>query len=464
MKRQALLWLGAMIALACALAYGLFVNGLPADQARIAALAMAAIMAWATGIIAEAITALAMFTIAMLAALAPPEIVFAGLASSAFWLILSGLVIGAAIRHTGLGSRIAAVMANRLRSRNGHASWRASLTGIVLFGLGMAFLMPSAMGRIALMLPILDALATHLGYQRQSRGYHGLLLGGIFATVLPSSAILPANVPNNVLAGLSETILHLPLSYGDYLITHFPVLGLGRVIVLLVVLRLIYGDGGPRLADQVAEILPPISAAEKRLSVLLLLSLLLWCSDSLHHLSPAWIGMAAAVICLLPSLELLPPRGLQTINLEPVFYVGGIISLGAMLAHAGLGQKLAEWCLHSLPLSTGHPVANFVSLSALSTIVGILTTLPGVPAVLTPLTETIAQSSGLPAATILAAQVVGFSTMLLPYQAPPLIMAAQAGNLPRSQFVRLCLWTALPCILLLWPLDMLWLRLLGILP
>jgi len=371
-------------------------TGLPAADARAAALVIGSIGLWATGLVAESLTALIFFTIAMLAKIAPPEVVFSGLVSSAFWLIFSGLVLGVAIKRSGLGDRMAAGLAGTLGRTYGGA-----MIGVVLFGLAMAFLMPSAMGRIALMLPILAALAEHLGHAKGSRGYNGLLLGGIFGTYLPSSAILPANVPNNVLAGIVETSLGQPLAFGDYLLVHFPVLGLAKALVLIGVLLILYrGEAGTsdRPAAAPAQ---PLSAAERRLSLLLAVALGFWATDSWHHIAPAWVGMAAAVVCLLPSSGLLPPKALQSINLEPVFYVAGIISLGALVAHAGLGQRLAVWVLNILALAPDRPVASFTHLCGLSTLVGLLTTLPGVPAVMTPLGATRIKS-----ATELAAFVV----------------------------------------------------------
>ena len=43
----------------------------------------------------------------MMAKIAPPEVIFGGFASSAFWLVFSGFVLGIAIRKTGLADRAA---------------------------------------------------------------------------------------------------------------------------------------------------------------------------------------------------------------------------------------------------------------------------------------------------------------------------------------------------------------------
>lgn len=448
----------ALALLAMAVAVALFPpEGMSTEQARAAGLVIGTIGFWATGVLAESLTALIFFTIAMLAKVAPAEIVFSGMVSSAFWLILSGLVVGTSIRSTGLGARIAARLGGLLGT-----SYGGAMVGVVVLGLVLAFLMPSAMGRIMLVLPILTALAEHLGHKPGSTGYRGLVLGGVFGTFLPSSTILPANVPNNVLAGVVEATLGEQLSFSDYLLVHFPVLGLLKTVLLIAVLLTLFKGvphGKPSL--DTAGRRDPMSPAERRLVVVLAIALALWTTDGLHHISPAWIGMAAAVICLLPRSRLLPPKAMQSINLEPVFYVGAIISLGALVMHAGLGQRLAAWALHAVALTPGDTAANFVNLSGLATLVALLTTLPGVPAVMTPLTNEFATASGFSPATVIITQVIGFSTVLLPYQAPPLVMAMQAADLQRRDVVRLCLVTAGLTILLLWPLNYLWLSFLG---
>jgi len=56
------------------------------------------IVLWATSLLPEFITALLFFTAAMIAKIAPADVIFGGFASSAFWLVFSGVVLGVAIR------------------------------------------------------------------------------------------------------------------------------------------------------------------------------------------------------------------------------------------------------------------------------------------------------------------------------------------------------------------------------
>lgn len=112
------------------------------------------ILLWATSLLPEFITALLFFTVAMAAKIAPPETIFGGFASSAFWLVFSGFVLGIAIRKTGLADRAARALSAKLTD-----SWPLMVSSVVLLSYALAFVMPSNMGRIALLMPIVVAMA-----------------------------------------------------------------------------------------------------------------------------------------------------------------------------------------------------------------------------------------------------------------------------------------------------------------
>ena len=114
-------------------------------------------------------------------------------------------------------------------------------------------------------------------------------------------------------------------------------------------------------------------------------------------------------------------------------------------------------------LSSDRPLWNITALTVISTLVAIVTNLPGVPAVMTPMAQDLANMTGLSLATVLMTQVLAFSNVFLPYQAPPLIMAMQIGNLPAGAIAKLCLALFVGSALVLTPLDLLWWHLLGML-
>src|ERR1700744_1505954 len=155
-----------------------------------------AIVLWATNALPEYLTALLFFAAVTIFRGAPAGVVFAGFQSAAFWLVLSGFVLGSAIRKVGLADRIAGSLSGYLTK-----SWLSMVFGVVCLTYALAFVMPSNMGRITLLMPIIMALADRAGLAEGSRGRIALALAVGLGTYELSASILPANRPNLLMTG-----------------------------------------------------------------------------------------------------------------------------------------------------------------------------------------------------------------------------------------------------------------------
>ena len=427
---------------------------LPPAETKALALVMAGIGLWATGAVPEHVTALAFFTVAMLTQVAPPRIIFGGFESAALWLIFGGLVMGVAVRSTGLGERIAHSL-----SRLFGTSYWGVIGGVTLVGVALGFVMPSSMGRAVLLMPIVLALADRFGFAPGSRGKTGVVVAAAFGCHVPTFSILPANLPNIVLVGSAETLYHYTPTYGTYLLLHFPVLGLLKTLLMVPLIVWMWPDT-PRAPEP--RPYSEMSRDERWLALLVTAAVVLWALDFVHHISPAWISMAVAVVLLWPGIGLIQGTAFnREINYGSLFYVGGIMGLGALVGDSGLGSRLASAILSVVPLTPDHPAWNYAGLATVSTLVGTVTTLPGVPAVLTPLAAQMSQASGLPLDSVLMSQVLGFSNPLLPYESAPLVVAMQLGGERLASAQKLCLILAAATLIGLLPLNYLWWRLLG---
>ena len=382
---------------------------------------------------------------------------FSGFSSAALWLIFSGLVLGVAIKNTGLGERIARKVATLLIGKE----YGAIIGGVTIFGVLLGFIMPSAMGRIVLLIPIALALADRFGFKAGSNGRKAVVLAATFGSSVPAFAILPSNVPNMVMAGTAETIYKISPMYGEYLLLHFPILGLAKAACIAYLAAKLFPDEVKIELDPV-ERSKPFSVGEKKLTAILLLLLALWMTDFAHHISPAWVALAACVLILIPKRGLVTGKQFnEKINYGSLFFVAGVLGLGALVSHTGLGSLLAKGLTTILPLSQGHSFINYLSLAITSTLTGVATTVPGAPAVLTPLAGDMAQVSGLSIKTILMSQVLGFSTVIFPYQAPPLVVGMQLAGESLKSALKLCLLLAVITIFILLPLNYLWWIILG---
>ena len=429
--------------------------GAPDGVMRAAAVVVLTIGLLATVALPEYLTALIFFFFSVVLAIAPPNVVFSGFFSGAVWLVFGGLILGVAIETTGLGRRMAGTL-ERFFAR----SYVRLIAGTVFLMFFLAFLMPSSIGRVTIMLPIVLALADRIGFVAGSNGRAGLVLAVGMGTTTPTFAILPASVPNVALAGAAEAIHGLQITYTDYLVLHFPVVGMMSALALTVLIVLLFParmTPQPRTREA-----GPFSSGERRLLVVLAISLVLWATDRLHGIAPAWVALGAGIFCALPGAGIIPNGPLlQRMNLGAILVLAGVIGLGAVVTHTGLGKVLAERLIVLLPIGSGGDFPTFLSVVGLGAALEFVTTLPGQPAIMTAFADTIAAATGWPLLTVIMAQVPAWTLMLFPYQAPPLVATRAISDLPIRSFVRLLVPFALFGWIVMLPLQYLWWRFLG---
>ncbi|MCU7834099.1 MAG: anion permease [gamma proteobacterium symbiont of Taylorina sp.] len=425
---------------------------LTADESKTSALLLLIIALWATSIIPEHITALLFFFSMIIFSLAPVDIVLSGFTSAVYWLVFAGLIIGVAINETGLGKRFADQIVIHLEG-----SYLKIIAGVVLIGVLFSFLMPSAMGRVILLIPIALGIAEHFGFSAGSNGRTAIILAAIFGTFIPAFSILPANVANMILAGLAENQFNLSFLYGEYLLLHFPVLGMLKAVAIILLLIWLYPDTPSKKQYRELSVSRKISKDESILLVLVVLLLVLWGSDFIHHISPAWIALGGAIFLLLPGINIVNPKAFhEKINFSSLLFVAGILGFGGVISSSGIGNIMAHRFLSVLAMEQGENFVNFMLLDFMAVITGFMTTLPGVPAVLTPLSAQLSQATGLPLESVMMTQVIGFSTVMFPYQAPPILVGLQMAGENISSAIKFCFWLTLVSLFVLMPCNFFW--------
>jgi di/tricarboxylate transporter len=408
---------------------------------------------WSTGILPPFLTGLIFYALSVIFNLIDANTLFSGFGSTAVWLIISGFVIGSAIAASGLSGKLAGVLSPHLA-----VSYPRLIGGLVLSAVVLGFIMPSSVGRAVVLIPIGMALADKVGFRPGSNGRLGIATALAIACNMPSFAILPSNIPNMILAGASENLFGVQFGYMEYLLLHFPILGaLKSTVIVFLVLRI--------FPDQIMQHHVQLSDAENsgqvsqqiKLALILGVTLLLWATDSIHGINPAWVGLTAAILLLLPKWGIVAPQSFnQSIDFGTVIFVAAALGLGALVNHSGMGETIGQMAGQYLPLQEGRDFLNFMSLSLLSVLTGLVTTIPGVPTVLTPLAQELASTSGLTLSAVLMTQVVGFSTVIFPYQVGPLIVAMGLSKERISELLKITLPLTLITVVVLFPLDYFW--------
>ncbi|MGO2008523.1 SLC13 family permease [Vreelandella alkaliphila] len=431
----------------------------PATFSYSAGMVLLTLVLWSTGILPPFLTGLIFFALVSIFGLLAPEQLFAGFGSTAVWMVISGFVIGSAITSSKLGDRLAAVLAPLLT-----ASYPRLIGGLVLTAVALGFVMPSSAGRAVVLIPIGLALAERVGFEPGSAGRLGVATALAAACNMPSFAILPANLPNMILTGASESLYGIHFGYAEYLLMHFPILGMLKALLIVALVIVIFPARiDPQFRQAVAESkFSGDATQQKKVAVILGITLMFWVTDTLHGINPAWVGLMAAVLLMMPKVGALASKSFNgAVDFGTVVFVAAALGVGTLVNVSGIGSVMGREFSQLLETSNSSPFWDFMSLSLMATVTGVVATTPNVPTILTPMAAEFAAASELSLSTVLMTQVVGFSTVIFPYQVAPLIMAMQLSREPLSQLLKIIIPLALITILLLMPLDYLWWRLLG---
>ena len=432
-------------------------DGSPMAVAAIA-LTVLTIGLMATNALPEFIYASLFFAIALIFQIAPTEAVFSGFRSGAFWLVAGGVILGLAADTTGLGKVVAQVFLSRMENSLSSALIRLAIAATVL-----AFLIPAAIARVIILIPIVQATADAMGFVPGSRGRRAMLLCAIMISVFVPMGILPANSPNVLLAGLADSLYGVTLTYGHYLLMNFPISGLLKGVIIVAVILYWFSDQASLVETDPVE-RARLSPEAGRLAVIITLTVGMWATDVIHGIPPGFVAVTAAVVCLLPGIGVLTPRQIvtQRSGFIALLTIATIVGLGAVLSASGAGTLIANVLLATTDFEPTRQDYTYSVFSAINIIMMMLGSIPGAIAIITPFAGTVAGTAEIPVSAALMIVVNGYSTIFFPYQASPMLAGLRISNVSFTDGTKVTFVVSLISILTILPLTYVWWRWLGV--
>lgn len=424
---------------------------LPSAQARILGITLFCIALWIGNPIPPWFTGL--LGIGLIGLVFSPELALNGFAEPATWLIVFGLVIGEATRRSGLATALQSIalakVATDADAASATAAYRRLLVGLSAGGLAFALVLPSALVRVLILAPILVEIGSAFDDRRAQLG---LFFAPLFATYYGAVGVLTAGLPNIVIAGLVESISGVAISWTEWLIALFPIMGLGRVGLIVLVVYALYRPESDATVEipAAADVIGPET---KRMSLFLLLGVTFWATDFVHGLHPVFGALVVAVLALLPGAGIMEFDAVGDVDFSIIFFVGAVFAVAAGLAETGFTDVAAERLLSFIPADAS---VTFTLAAVFAVTLALVFVLEGVAvaSVLTPILVPFAESVGIPLTQMAYVEAMALGTYFFPYQSMVLVVMIRQDPVEPMEVIRMATVLSIATIVVLLPLQL----------
>jgi anion transporter len=432
--------------------------GLPVAGQRALAVTMFAVLWWIFGVMAPAYTTLLLCFGYIALQLATPANVFALWTSPLMWLMIGAFLIATAVSKSGLATRVAYCCMTRYAR-----SYTSLVTLVYVLGFVLSFLIPHAFPRTLLIMAVVTAVIDASDMEPADATALGF---ATFASATATSMILMTG--DSLLNTASISFAGVPVSWLGWA-GYMAVPGL-LASVLMWGLQLLVFPPRHRIQINPQALLAAraqpgsLSAAEKRTLAWIVLALLLWATEALHHLAPAWVAIGVAVGLALPVIgDVLHPSDFTDgINWPVLMFVAGALAIGTVGKETGMAQWLAQALLPAVPPANPYVFALLIGVATIGIHMFLGSALAVMSIVAPPVVAyaTAAGWSGLfPALLVYTAVQIHY---LLPFQHVTILLGAgQVGRYGSNETLKYGLpLTALTMLVLL--LEVAWWQVVGL--
>ncbi len=315
------------------------------------------ILAWMTNFMEYAVAGLIGCLLYWATGIVPASTAFAGFANSTTWFIFAALLLGAISNKSSLPMRLGSFIVT-----NVGVSYGRILLGLIITDFILTFLVPTGTGRVVIMASIAIGLIKLFDAPVGSNVARGIFLIVTYTATIFDKMII-AGAAAITARGVIVEVGGVEVSYAMWFFAFLP----SALFTIFICWRLtiwLYPPEVASLEGKRAEIREhfrvdaPWTKENIKAATLLLLSVAVWMTDFIHHIDPALVGLAVALIALMPFVNVLSTEELKHTNLLPVLFVGSALSMSAVLGASGALTLLTNTVFSGLePLLANEYIA-----------------------------------------------------------------------------------------------------------
>jgi len=393
----------------------------------------------------------------------PVTVAFAGFANATLWLIIGAFLIGEATVKTGLAKRIALyVMKIGVHGASGRSAYNHIVLSLWASSLILALLTPSGTVRVVMYIPIMMGILNAYKAKITSNMAANLFLHVYWAGILGSNLWYTGTNINGAVVGIAKAITGYSPSWTTWTVWNFV-----PCVFMFVGLYFINNWVFPPEKELVEQVVGESFVTEEvakmgkttkpewRALAFFGMAILLWVTQPLHGIDPAWVAIGIGALLFLPTIGVLGVKALNNISWDTILLLGVALGIGGILKAVGLDVWIVDTFLTPImaPFMHSGTIGFAFGAGLLTAIVHFLMASgSSETSAIAPLVAKFAQQSQLN--VLLATLVVSRAAMnvlIFPYQSTPMVAMWGTGYMDIRKAIKgfgvasiyLLLWGAL---------------------
>lgn len=433
---------------------------IPNQHALMLVVLLFALSGWGMGVVPQPIISFSIIIYISILGLSSFTDSLMGYGQPFIWLIVSTFILAAAFKKTGLGKRIALMLLHKVRGDSMRSVFFILVTLVIL-----SFLIPTATGRTAMIIPVCIGLIKVM--EREHNTDHlakNLLLGVAFTSSFMNWAIITGSSSSIYAVTMIKLITDFEWTYFYWFLLNFPLSMLLIAILLVVLIKLFpmkrgTSSEGQAYIDQELSLLGKMKTGEWKILLICILTLLGWMTEQYHGFSVPMIAMIASIIVCLPML------GVQTwkeaakhIDWDIIILFGAAYTLADVLQKNGTADWISMQIGYALP--SVHPLGAAVLMMSIVTVFRLgFANMLGITAVFLPITISLSDVWGINPVWLSHLVIIACSfSYFLPIQSPSNLITFADGyytqqDLLKTGLIMICIVIPfiLICAMIYWP-------------
>lgn len=319
-----------------------------------------AIIWWIAKVLPEYVTALVMAVLMIVCAKVPGQTVLSPFSGATWWLLLAAFGLSQGMLKSGLLHRIS-VKLLAIFPR----TFQGQVLGLMAVGTATAPFIPSLSAKAAILAPLAMGISDSMGYKEASKQSAGLFLAMLVGLRNAAPLFISASVLGYAFLGQYPEVIQQQFGMLKWFVAALPwflIVSVANYIAL----TSLYSPKEAVVNNHITESsLPPMSAQEHRMLLIMFATVILWITEPLHGVAAYLVAIGALAIT--STFGILDRSSFRTdITWDSLVFIGIALSLSPTFAYLGIDTWVVSLCAPAVTKLASNPYLLITGIGVLT--------------------------------------------------------------------------------------------------